>query len=147
MRGKLSLNIYGTRDGASNWQEHLAAHMIKSGFRRGVGHPSIFWHDTRKIMCLVHGDDYFSAGDASELAWFEGELAKEYEIKVQKLGPAASPEGKVLNRIVRWKEDRWEVEADPRHAELIMEQLNVTGGGGITTAGPPQEEGASEEGS
>ena len=98
-------------------------------------------------MCLVHGDDYFSAGNASELAWFEGELKKVYELKTQRLGPSEAPEGKVLNRIVRWKESGWEVDADPRHAELIQEQLGIKGGGGITTAGPPQPEGASEEGS
>ena len=26
MLGKLRFNLYGTRDGASNWQEHLATH-------------------------------------------------------------------------------------------------------------------------
>ena len=76
MLGKLRLNLYGTRDGAINWQEHLSAHLVRLGFRRGIGHPSIFWHESRKIMCLVHGDDYFSAGSGAELAWFEGELRK-----------------------------------------------------------------------
>ena len=73
-------------------------------------------------MCLVHGDDYFSAGNASE-------LKKVYEMKTQRLGPSEAPEGKVLNRIVRWKESGWEVDADPRHAELIQEQLGIKGGG------------------
>ena len=96
-------------------------------------------------MCLVHGDDYFSAGNGAELAWFEGELRKEYGLKTQRLGPGAAEEGKVLNRIVRWKDDGWELEADPRHSELIREQLGVKKSGGITTAGPPQEESATEE--
>ena len=100
MLGKLRLNFYGTRDGASNWQEHLSAHMIQIGFKRGVGHPSVFWHEARKRMRLVHGDDYVSAGDASELVWLEGELHKAYGLKVQKLGPGAAAEGKVLNRIL-----------------------------------------------
>ena len=94
MLGKLRLNLYGTRDGAINWQEHLSAHLIKIGFKRGVGHPSIFWHESRKIMCLVHGDDYFSAGNGAELAWFEGELRKEYGLNTQRLGPGAAEEGK-----------------------------------------------------
>ena len=96
-------------------------------------------------MCLVHGDDYFSAGNGAELVWFEGELRKEYGLKTQRLGPGAAEEGKVLNRIVRWKDDGWELEADPRHSELIREQLGVKKSGGITTAGPPQEESATEE--
>lgn len=42
---KRRFNLYGPRDGASNWQEHLANHMVKIGFWRGIGHPSIFWND------------------------------------------------------------------------------------------------------
>ena len=135
MLGKLRLNLYGTRDGASNWQEHLVNHLLGIGFERGVGHPSVFWHASRKIKCLVHGDDYVCAGDSSELEWLASMLKKEYEIKTQLLGPAALPEGKVLNRVVRWSSGGWELEADPRHAELIMEQLGIKSSGGITTAG------------
>ena len=34
--GKLSLSLYGTRDSASNWQEHLSSHLEKIGFVRGI---------------------------------------------------------------------------------------------------------------
>ena len=40
--GTLRLNLYGTRDGTSNWQEHLAAHTVRSSFTRGACRPSIF---------------------------------------------------------------------------------------------------------
>ena len=69
----------------------------------------------------------------------------EYEIHTQLLGPRAAPEGKVLNRLVRWSARGWEAEADPRHAELNQEQLAIKSGGGITTAGAGQEENATEE--
>ena len=90
-------------------------------------------------MCLVHGDDYVCSGDDEELAWLERELigVYVYGLKTQRLGPRAGKEGKVLNRIVSWTEKGWELEADPRHAELIQEQLGISSGGGITTAGPP----------
>ena len=32
MLGKLRLNLYGTRDGAVNWQKHLSAHLGKLGY-------------------------------------------------------------------------------------------------------------------
>ena len=51
----------------------------------------------------------------------------------------------MLNRLVRWSARGWEAEADPRHAELIQEQLGIKSGGGITTAGAGQEENATEE--
>ena len=34
-------------------------------------------------------------------------------------------EGKVLNRLIRATESGWEIEADPRHAELVIEQLGL----------------------
>ena len=35
-------------------------------------------------------------------------------------------EGKVPNCILRWTENGWEIEADPRHAELVVEPLGLT---------------------
>ncbi len=55
----------------------------------------------------------------------EKELTKAYEIKTQKVGmiDGYEAEGKVLNRVLRCTKDGWEMEADPRHAELVVEQL------------------------
>lgn len=145
--GKLRLNFYGTPDGATNWQDHLSKHIVGLGFTRGVGHPSVFLHPVKRVMCLVHCDDYVRAGDPENLAWVEEKLRAEYDPKTQMLGPNALPAGKVLNRMVRWSRDGWELEADPRHAELIIEQLGVKSGGGITTAGAQQAEPATDEAS
>ena len=75
----------------------------------------------------MHGDDYVSAGNTSDLDWLEAELSKAYEIQTQRLGEGnnCQQEGKVLNRILRCENSSWEVEADPRHAELIIEQLGA----------------------
>ena len=60
--GRLRLCLYGTRDAALNWQETLSNHLIKNGFKRGVGHPAVFHHVDRDIWTLVHGNDSCSAG-------------------------------------------------------------------------------------
>ena len=44
-------------------------------------------------------------------------------------------EGKVLNRIIRNTTAGWEIEADPRHAELVVEQLGLTDEKGVVTPG------------
>lgn len=144
MLGKLRLNLYGTRDGACDWQQHLVHHMESIGSTRGIDQASVFGHKKMLLMCLVHGDDYVSAGDESEILRFGSECLKSYELRTQRLGPNMGAEGKVLNRRVRWLDGGWELEADPRHAELIQEQLGTTSGGGITTAGSPQEDGGLE---
>ena len=71
------------------------------------------------------------------MSWLERELGEAYEIKTERLGldDKLLREGKVLNRILRVTELGWEVEADPRHAELVIEQL-----------GPSQEKPAITQG-
>ena len=44
-------------------------------------------------------------------------------------------EGKVLNRLIRKTDGGWEIEADPRHAELIVEQLGLKDDKGLGTPG------------
>ena len=46
MLGRLRLCLYGTRDAAFHWQQALSDHLLKAEFKRGVGHPSVFYHPT-----------------------------------------------------------------------------------------------------
>ena len=137
MLGKLRLCLYGTRDAAKGWQETLSSHLEGIGFVRGRGHPSVFWHPEKKIKTLVHGDDYVSAGEDSSMNWMEGELSKAYELQSQRLSAdkGGKIEGKVLNRIIRHTPSGWEIEADPRHAELVVEQLGLVDEKGVNTPG------------
>lgn len=85
--GRLNVCVYGTRDAARAWQETLSKHLEGFGFKRGKGHPAIFYHPEREMMTLVHGDDYVTAAMSEDLDWLEGELQKEYEIKTQRTRP------------------------------------------------------------
>ena len=71
------------------------------------------------------------------MLWLESELGKAYEIKTQRLGLTKGweREGKVFNRIVSCTDDGWTVEADPRHAELVVEQLGVEDARAVVSAG------------
>ena len=93
----------------------------------------MFWHPDKQTKTLVHGDDYVSSGTTDSMEWLEKELTKAYEIKTQKVGMSVGykTEGKVLNRVLRCTEDGWEMEADPQHAELVVEQLGLKGDKGI----------------
>ena len=97
--------------------------------------PSIFWHPTRQIRTLVHGDDFFSARKKESLDWLQVTLESQYELKTQRvaLRKGCAHEGKVLNRVVRQTRQGWELEADPRHAELIIEQMDVKKDKGVAT--------------
>ena len=142
MLGRLRLCLYGIRDAALNWQQTLSDHLVEAGFKRGVGHPSVFYHPTKDIWTLVHGDDYCSAGSSASLDWMEDLLVKKYEIKTQRIGKGKTrkgekkkTEGQVLNRVVRRTDEGWELEADLRHAELIIEQLGLLDANTVSSPG------------
>jgi len=57
MCGKANMSIYGTRDAAQNWEEEYSDFMIGVGFSRGKASPCVFYHKSRCLRAVVHGDD------------------------------------------------------------------------------------------
>ena len=104
-------------------------------------------------MTLVHGDDFVSVGPREAARSFQKQLQARFEIKTQVIGDlvldvsacASSglgtsvercvPEGRVLNRVVRWTPDGWEVETDQRHADLIVKELGLSEAKPVSTPG------------
>ena len=64
-------------------------------------------------------------------------MSNKYELKTQKVGhfPGMTREGQLLNRFVRATPAGFDLEADPRHAELIVEQLNRLAAEGVDKPG------------
>lgn len=143
MLRKLELCLYWTRDVAKGLQETLSAQLESCGFKCGIGRPSVFVHMAKSIATLVHGDDYVSSGPVENLEWRDAQLGASCGIQIQKLGmqPGWEKQGTVLNRVVTCDEAGWKLEADPRHAELIIEQLGV---GDLRPAATPGVDGANE---
>ena len=137
--GRLALALYGTRDAAMLWQECLAEHLVSIGFVRGVSNPCECYHQNRQLRCLVHGDDYATAGSHPDLMWMQAELESRFEMKSVVVGhsnaPGVAREGKILNRVVRATTDGWEYECDPRHIELLVEELGLEKSRAVTTPG------------
>ena len=52
MLGRLRLCLYGTRAAALNWQQTLNDHVVEAGFKRGVGHPSVFYYPLQTFGLL-----------------------------------------------------------------------------------------------
>ena len=91
-------------------------------------------------MTLVHGGDYTTAGNVKELRWFKKMLKDAYEIKTQMIGPEGDKIGKVWNRVITYTGFGFELKADQRHSEMIVEQLGASSSGCTTTAGCHNEE-------
>ena len=138
----MELCLYGTRDAAKGWQDTLSEHLLSIGFKQGRGFPSVFYHEARDLRLLVHGDDYMSSGFDSDLDWLQSELGTRFDIKTQRIGDGkvCETEGKVLNRVVRFVENGWELEADPRHAEMVLDQLETRQERGLSSPGADGKE-------
>ena len=102
----------------------------------------MYVHKEKGLKTLVHGDDYFSCGTMSALQWLNARLMEKYQIKTEFIGKGEGmvEEGKILNRVVRWTPQGYEAEADPRHCEIILEQLNLVGCKSLSTPGSDQLE-------
>ena len=126
--GKLNFSMYGTRDAVQIWANVCADMLVVSiGFAQGNASPCVCYHKGRQIRIFVHGGDYVSSAFPKQLEWLKGGMDKKYQIKTQWLGSGTQYQQDVkhLNRIVGWDDDvRGLVfEADPRHAEIIIEQV------------------------
>ena len=126
---RLNYFMYGTRDAAQNWAKEYANMLVDIGFTQGQASPCVIYHRERNIRTFVHGDDYVSTAMPKQLEWLKIQLEGSYQIKTQWLGPGDgySQEVKILNRVVGWDNAKGlTFEADPRHAEIIINQLKLS---------------------
>ena len=134
--GRLNYSLYGTRDAASNWEECYSQALIELGFKQGLSSPCVFFHPTRNISTVVHGDDFTSLAVESELLWLRDSLKHKFLIKDRGiLGPESHDlkEIRLLNRIIAWTPECIRYEADQRHSEILIKQFGLTGSKGVDT--------------
>ena len=81
-----------------------------------------------------------ATGRMIELSWLRSALGRSLEVKSTIIGPNADQERSItiLNRTVTWSEEGIKWEADPRHAEAIVEALGLQMASGV--AAPCTEE-------
>ena len=140
--------MYGTRDAAQNWYQEYSEQFIHIGFRQGRASLCVFYNQEKGIRTYVHGADYVSIGMPEALKWMKGKLEAKYIVKTPTLGPSKENQQqiKILNRIVtRSDNDGLAYEADPRHIEIILKQLDVIEAKVVTSLGTRDEGRTSED--
>ena len=131
--GKVGLwrrkSLYGTCDAPANWEAAIKAVMMLIGFQQAKSNSCLYYHAEKQIRIEVHGDDFTGVGPKAELECFAAELRKHWTIDVRGiLGPPIY-EGcgplncYLVNRLVTWTDKGIEMEADPRHVDLLLQEL------------------------
>ena len=137
MCGMLNVSMYGTRDAALNWATEYGETLIAGGFKQGKSNPCLFWNESTDVAIMVHGDDFVAVGCEESLKATRKTLNDKYKIKVETLGgePGDAKEIRVLNKVLRYTGEGVELEADPRHSELVIRQLGLEGAKPSSTPG------------
>ena len=146
--GKCALlrrTMYGTLDAAHIWQETYTEWLKECGIRQCIGWPALYMHDELDLRFLVHGDDFVALGDEDALKFLEKKLKEKFELRVDGLiGPDATDgtSMSVLNRIISYNKADGVVsyEADARHAEQIVKELDLTNAKAVTTPSEKQRQ-------
>ena len=137
--GRLRMCMYGTRGAADGWQTEYSTMLVQElEFTQGISHPNVFRHEQRGIKRSVHGDDFIADAGEKALDWMECEIKKRYECTVQpRMGPGAkdAKSGLVLNRVIHWKAEGLEYEADPRQVERLVADCGLGGAKPVGTPG------------
>ena len=78
-----------------------------------------------------------TSGNRTNARWFRRVLESRFEIKTVVVGSGSeeSAEGRVLGRSIRITPEGWEYEADPRHAEIIVREHNLSHANGVKSPG------------
>ena len=119
--------MYGTRDAALNWALEYGDTLRAAGYIQGKANPCLFYKKEIRVSIMVHGDDFVAVGPDQHLAEARKTLEDKYKLKVEKLGCGAGEvqELRILNKVVRATKSGIELEADPRHAELVVKELGL----------------------
>ena len=70
-----------------------------------------------------------------ELRWLDEQLRKSFSLKTEILGDGVGevPCVKVLNRLISWEEGAIVWEADPRHIEILRDQMGLQEASSVKT--------------
>jgi len=125
--GVLKKAMYGTRGAPRVWQKVVKKVMTSLGFVMNPIHPCVYHHPEKDILVVTHVDDFLCSGNRVDLRWLSKEISKEFEIKSDMLGSREDEvrECQFLGRTIRWTEQGYEYEGNPKHANILLDEWDM----------------------
>ena len=128
--GRLNYWLYGMRPASKGWETEYTKRLQALGFIPRKASPCCFYRQADDVSVVVHGDDFVFEGPSDVFKEIANALRKYWIIKLRAtIGPDAKDDKEVsiLNRIVRWTTEGMEYEADPRHVEKLLRDMDMVG--------------------
>lgn len=123
--GLLKKAMYGTRDAPQIWQKEVQKTMESFGFTMSVLQPSVYYHREKDMIVVVHVDDFLCSGDVADLEWLYKSLKQKYDLKRTLMVKSDESEVRYLNRRIRWKEEKFEMEGDEKHVNTLIKEWGM----------------------
>ena len=99
----------GQGKNAAKWENDYSTAMTTQGYVKGKARPCLFKHAASGSMAFIDGCDKYKAKVRATLGT---EIEDDKSVVM-------------LGRIIEWKEHGVDVEADPRHVELILMEMGM----------------------
>ncbi len=100
--------------------------LLKTGFVQGKYSACVFYREQEKVRIVLHGDDFTVLGESKSLDWFGEVMQQRMDVKFKGRLERGKPGAvRILSRIVTGTEKGLECEADQRHAEIIVKDLEL----------------------
>ena len=157
--GRLLKCMYGAKDAGQNFELFTHDFMVSREFQVGLITPCVFHSEKKNQQVYVYGDNFVAKGSRSQNNQFVADLRTEMLANVEGvLGPDPT-QGDVqevvcLNKIFRYVHGQngnpdgaaIEIEADPRHADIIVQSLGLASASkAVVTPGLKQKIGGAAE--
>ena len=145
--GKLLKAMYGTRAAPQAWQGVVKNVMSKLGFSCSLKFPCVYFNPHHRLRVVTHVDDFICSGDVKELRWLRDELAKEFDLTHEILGPGQDEtrEIKFLGRTIKWTSGGLEYSGDKNHSKTLLEEWGMTDCKTVVTPGVAEEKTSKEQ--
>ena len=105
----------------------------------GLASPCCYRHSSKALSCAVHGDDFVVAGVETDLAWPRRPMEKSFLVKVIVRLGGNKQDAPSTQSFLSQKGDEVGLEADPRHQEILISELEQDVRGLSTPAGKNQQ--------
>ena len=126
MLAKLVGSLYGTHDAPLSWQDCLRCQVKLLGFEEPRRVPCVFYHETKDIEMIAHGDDLFVVGGLKDVQDVYRGLAVTFEMKCAYAGPkTGNNEVERLGRRIVFKENRLEIHCDLKHPAILLKETGI----------------------
>eukprot|EP00969_Alexandrium_andersonii_P002261 99013-Alexandrium_andersonii.AAC.1 len=83
MCAKLRRSLYGARAAPARWEALCTETLESFGFARGKASACCFYNAELDARCVVHGDDFTSAGYDADLDIVEKQMDEKFLCKIE----------------------------------------------------------------